>query len=81
MIDMSHALTVAQLIEKLSELPQDRIVVQSKDAEGNGFSPFSEATLEDYVAESTWAGELIAADEDPEDYDDVSPAVVLWPVN
>jgi hypothetical protein len=31
-------MTVKQLIEKLKQFPPDALVVQSRDAEGNGFS-------------------------------------------
>lgn len=53
-------------------------VVQSKDAEGNGFSPLDELCVSKYLADSTWSGEVIHPDDDYEGSVDV---VCLWPVN
>ena len=68
-------MTVADLVKLLSTLPQDAVVVQSRDSEGNDFSPLSEASVERYVAITKWRGELIEGGEDG------VPAVVLWPTN
>lgn len=37
-----YVVTVKELIETLQELPQDAIVVMSRDSEGNGFSLLSD---------------------------------------
>lgn len=50
--------TVGELIDYLSTQPRDRLVVLSKDAEGNGHSPLAEVEETMYLAESTWAGEV-----------------------
>jgi hypothetical protein len=72
-------MTVTELIKVLSDLPGDALVVLSKDAEDNGFSPLSEATRERYESETAWYGEILHPKES--DPDDGVSAVVLWPVN
>jgi hypothetical protein len=78
--------TVGQLVTALLELPQDAVVVLSKDAEGNGFSPVAAPVDEDgystgfYRAETTWSGEMFGGD-DEERPDDAVEAVCLWPTN
>lgn len=68
-------MTVQELIEYLSRYSNDATVILASDAEGNGFSPLSEASLEYYVANTTYSGEL-------DEYgDDGDLSVVLWPVN
>ena len=69
-------LTIKQFIKKLSKLPQDAIVVMSKDAEGNGFSPLSEGSTEFYLPNSTYSGDLVETKEKG-----AKQAVVLWPIN
>lgn len=66
---------VSELIEALQKLPQDSLVVMSKDAEGNNYSPFSDCDERFYIADSTWSGELC------EEGDGGVPCVVLWPIN
>ncbi len=79
--------TVAQLRDILAKLPGDAIVVMSKDAEGNGFSPFCEVGDDEnpdwYVAESSWSGQLRDEeyDADEDGPDGAVPCVVLWPTN
>jgi hypothetical protein len=83
-------MTVAELIALLQDMPQDALVVQSSDAEGNNFSPTAEAGLGRYAAETTWRGdfglyELTPEDEakgyTDEDVPDGPPAVCIWPTN
>lgn len=86
MTDMyAHTITVEELIEMLMELPKDAIVVMSEDAEGNGFSPFTELSVGSYEADTTYSGEFyVAADDDDDDaYVPVEgrQSVALWPVN
>jgi hypothetical protein len=72
------AITVKQLRERLALCPDDAIVVLSKDAEGNDFSPlpFDDGlAIGRYVADSTWSGEFRADDEAE------VVAVCLWPTN
>jgi hypothetical protein len=56
------SLTVNDLIERLQQLPPDHLVVMSKDAEGNGYSPLADVTGPDdphvYEPETTWSGEV-----------------------
>lgn len=81
---------VSELMGLLRSLPQDAIVVQSSDAEGNNFSPLADAGLGRYAAETTWYGEFglheltaedIVQGYTEEDVLDGPLAVCLWPVN
>ncbi len=86
-------MTLAELRAQLAalDLPDDTLVVLSKDGEGNGFSPAVEAEHAMYLADTTWSGERYItetdrqAQDDPDDYsqapDDAVPAVFLWPTN
>jgi hypothetical protein len=72
-------MTIGELKTRLAELQNesalgdDTPLILSKDAEGNGFSPLAEMTVEFYAATSTWSGEL--------DDDEGVESIVLWPVN
>lgn len=84
-------MTLAELRQKLDalNLPDDTLVVLSRDAEGNGYSPLS--TVEDalYEAESTYSGQFYATPEmraaEPDEWseapDGAVPALFLWPTN
>lgn len=84
-------MTVEQLIKKLEKIEnKKRIVVMSRDAEGNGYSPLSGFWEASYKAETTWSGEvglekLTKADEkagySEEDVLKGTPALVLTPIN
>lgn len=83
-------MTVKQLIEELNGHDPERIVVMSRDAEGNGYSPLAESTTGAYAPETTWYGEVglekltqenIADGYGEEDVVDGQPCLVLWPVN
>lgn len=83
-------MTVRELIEQLSSVEPDRIVVMSKDAEGNGYSPLADWWGGSYKAETTWYGEAGLESLTPEmeakgygDGDVVRgvPAIILQPVN
>lgn len=67
---------VKELIDALKELPQDALVVMSKDAEGNGYSPLADIGQYKYAAHCTWAGEIYPTDEE-----EGEEAIVFWPVN
>lgn len=82
--------TVKDLIAMLQTLDQDTILICSKDAEGNSYSPFS--SIGDgyyYVPETTWSGDVYHIEDkdeyDAEEWDDIlsegKPAVVIWPTN
>lgn len=83
--------TAGWLRDFLTAVPRDRKVILQKDAEGNGYSPLSDAGEGMYLAGTTWSGEMyatpedIAADaaftEDDAAPDDAERVVVLWPVN
>lgn len=87
-------MTVRELIEKLEAIGKDdRIVVMSKDGEGNGFSPLDHVESQNcaYKADSTWSGtvgleylthEMVAQRYgDGDVIEDGQRAVCLWPVN
>lgn len=79
-ITWDHCMTVGQLKEELAGMDDELIVVMSKDAEGNGYSPLSGVETAVYEAESNWSGEV--HEEDDEDlYPDTRRCVVLGPVN
>lgn len=82
---------VKELIKLLRAVDENRIVIMSKDGEGNAFSPLS--SLDDkstYLADSRYSGE-IGIDEltselkkqgyTEEDKITGKPALVLWPAN
>lgn len=88
------AKTAKELIAALSELDPDTIVIQSRDAEGNGYSPTYETSTGFYRPYNTYSGEFCQPldDEDrasgrfteedeyePQDGD--VPCVCLWPTN
>ena len=64
---------VKELIELLQKEDPERLVVMSKDGEGNCFSPFANQSTGAYEANNTWSGEVHP--------DDGKPCLVLWPVN
>lgn len=85
-------MNVQELIDILQEVEdKSRIVVMSKDAEGNSFSPFAAMSTGAYLADSTWSGEIGLEELTPEleergysDEDVIengNPALVLWPTN
>lgn len=68
-------MTTKELIEMLSELPPDTLVVLSSDSEGNSYGVCHNVALVNYRQEG-WQGVIVEKDEEPED-GDVS-AVVFW---
>ena len=70
--------TVADLRRALEGLDGEMRVVLSRDAEGNGYSPFADAAVMYY---SPSVGEVCDQDEMAEyGQHDSRPALVLWPV-
>lgn len=81
-------MTVAELIEQLQQMDApDALVVQSKDGEGNGFSPLADLGWGWYYPDSTYSGEYHAAEEAEGEECEFTPepgdqqAVCLWPTN
>lgn len=72
-------LTAGELIEVLKGMPADSLVVMSKDAEGNGYSPLRTVDAVRYVPSCTYAGEVYL--DDGCDEPGAVPAVAFWPVN
>ena len=52
-----YTITVGELMTELQKFALDRIVIMSKDAEGNSYSPLSSMRRGNYKAETTWSGE------------------------
>ena len=72
-------MTVAELRKLLFDIEdQDALVVMSKDAEGNNYSPFRVAHKCDYMAENTWSGYIL---DEGEHISSSISAVALFPVN
>ncbi len=71
---------VSELIEMLEAFDSDALVVQSKDSEGNGFSPVTEVEDGHYTPFNKWSGEVHHPDDAP-DYPDAEACVCLWPTN
>lgn len=78
---MTAVTTVGDLLDYLATQPRDRPVILAKDAEGNAYSPLSEADEGYYIAESTWSGEVHFPDDEDEDEPEGALPVVLGPVN
>jgi len=70
---------VKELIEELGKYDPDMLLVMSKDAEGNRYSPLSGLFDGHYVPSNTWSGDIL--DEEDEISEDAVPALVLCPVN
>jgi hypothetical protein len=82
-------MTIKDLIELLQKEDQDRVVIISKDAEGNNFSPLDSIVTCAYLAETTWSGETgleeLTKEDEENGYDeedviiDGEKAICLWP--
>ena len=73
---------VKELMEMLQTVPEDREVVLSRDAEGNGYSPLADSGELWYVPYSTWGGDCYNLDEEEEfEGQDADLVLVLWPTN
>ncbi len=79
--------TVKELIEILSSLPEDSVVVLQKDSEGNGYSPLAGGEAAKYLPETTCNGEVPCSEDieggeyEEEDIAKMLNCVVLWPIN
>ena len=61
---------VKELINILKEMPQEALVVMSKDAEGNSYSPLYKVASDTiYEPETTWYGEVYSTKWSAEDVD------------
>ena len=84
-------MTVKELIEKLQQEDPERIVIISKDSEGNNFSPLSDLSAYAYDPETIRSGDIgieKLTDENREQgytieniVVDGQKAIVLWPTN
>ncbi|TXH09297.1 MAG: hypothetical protein E6R04_08530 [Spirochaetes bacterium] len=81
-------ITAGELKAQLKDVPDDTLIVMSKDAAGNSYSPLARVFSAAYVAETTWSGDVYSLDTDDEDDEwgyappeDKVPAVILVPVN
>jgi hypothetical protein len=50
---------VADLIEALTKIDRNAIVIMSSDGEGNSYSPLAGLSKVLYEAESTWSGNIV----------------------
>lgn len=62
--------TVRELIDSLLLEDPDRLVVLSRDSEGNGYSPLSTYHTGAYAAENSWSGEVGLEKLTPSDVED-----------
>lgn len=79
--------TVAQLIEKLSSLPQDHIVFMASDEAGNSIRAFSgdvssgsysgEPYNADFISKNDYEENYETSPEDYEGYEE--NGIILWP--
>ena len=89
-----NKMTVKKLIKQLQEIENKvRVVIMSKDAEGNGYSPLSNLQESAYEADSTWSGEILMEgkltpelikqgySEGDMENDNSQAAIILWPTN
>ena len=85
-------MTVKELKEAISNLPDEMEVVLQKDAEGNGYSPLAGADSDAvYIPDSTWSGEVYSmewtaddacmSDDEWKEIKSKPRALILWPVN
>jgi hypothetical protein len=83
-----------ELIDALKDIPDNTIIVLSKDSEGNSYSPLANVESMMYTADSKWSGEIHLpeltdelieqgySEEDIRTVDDGAiPCIVLWPTN
>jgi len=70
-------ITVKELIELLQKEDPERLVILSKDAEGNSYSPLTNFVQTAYVPETTWFGELDESGTNPEG----QSCLVFYPTN
>jgi len=81
-------MTAGELRDILKDVPDDRLVVISRDAEGNDYSPLYQAhTDEKYIAHTSYSGECPHEEDLIEEYysrkeiESVIDVVLLVPVN
>ena len=84
-------MTIGEVLDALNAYPRDRIVILSKDGEGNAYSPLADLEERMYLADSTWSGDVyltpenLAKESNPDEYaqapGNAVRSVVLWPVN
>lgn len=86
--------TIADLIAELATLDPSTSLIQSKDAEGNRFSPVADISIGFYRAENTYSGEFLtpltaedrasgrySEEDEYEPQDGDVAAVCFWPTN
>lgn len=79
---------VSELIKELQSVDPDRIVIMSRDGEGNDYSPLASTWEGAYLAKSTYHGkaglerltdEFVKAGYSDEDIVNGNPAIILQP--
>lgn len=82
-----YMMTVGELKELLSDLPEDHVVVLQRDAEGNGYSPMAGAEAAKYQPANNCRGEVPCQSDieggeyEAEDVAKMLDCVVIWPLN
>lgn len=71
-------MTIRELKENIKNEPDDKLVILSKDAEGNNFSPLVQVSNSFYVPITNWYGEL---SQNKDGIDKPVPCLCLWPTN
>lgn len=69
-------MTVRNLLQILDTLNPNLEIILQKDAEGNGYSPLSNYSLQVYEAYNDWSGDIV-----DEPSEDSKPVLVLVPTN
>lgn len=71
-------MTVGELKARLTTLDDALLVVLSKDAKENRFSPLHEMSEHRYRAKSSWSGDIVSARAATPL---TVPTLVLWPIS
>ncbi len=74
-------MTKADLLKAIVDVPDDTLIVMSRDSEGNDYSPLAQIDEALYRAENTYSGELYDEDQGEEEKKKCVPCIVLWPTN
>lgn len=83
-------MNVRELKDIIEHLPDGLEVILARDAEGNSFSPLCDASIQRYMENTEWSGDLVMSEdglmyteEDEYDFandvDNVFDVVCLWP--
>lgn len=78
----NNGMTKNKLIKALQAMPGNPLIVLSRDAEGNGFSPLAAAEMTGYIPAPVYGGEIWEPEYDNQaEPEGVVSAVCLWPLH